>query len=508
MPTLVHHLAATSQRTPNAKAIVLQDRAVSYGELWANVIKVGQHLRQQGLEPGQRVATLMENSPEYVACYYGTLSVGGIVVALNPADKAKTHRHILKHCDVSYLISDGTHRELAPLSERLPKTCGVITLGEPRKPLPIAADLLEDILATDAVADDIELDDLSAEQLATIIYTSGTTGDPKGVMLSHNNLLTNTLSIVEYLGLSSSDSIVNVLPFNYSYGNSVLHTHLMVGGKIILENSLLYPRKVLERMEHEKTTGFSGVPSTFALMLDRLSLGEAQLQNLRYITQAGGPMPAAHIERLQKQLPAVAIFVMYGQTEASARLTYLPAAQLKEKLGSCGIPIPGVEIEIRDKDGHGVTQGESGEIYARGTNVMQGYWKNPKATEEVLIDGWLKTGDQAHQDSDGFVFIEGRSSDMIKSGAHRIKPQEIEETISELEGIVEVGVVGVPDDFLGQAIKAAIVLRKNSELDMKQVQRYCKQNLAQYKIPKQIVFLNELPKTSSGKIQRQQLVEL
>jgi acyl-CoA synthetase (AMP-forming)/AMP-acid ligase II len=345
------------------------------------------------------------------------------------------------------------------------------------------------------------------EQAAAIIYTSGTTGAPKGVTLSHRNFGANVVSILDYLQLSDADRIVNVLPFYYSYGNSVLHTHLAAGGCVILENSLAYPHAVLQRMVDERATGFSGVPSTFALLLNRVKLEHYDLSALRYLTQAGGPMSPAHIRRLRQVLPHAKLFVMYGQTEATARITYLPPEKLDAKLGSVGIAIPGVEVQIRDECDREVAPDEAGEICVRGANVMQGYWNDPRESARVLIDGWLHTGDIARRDKDGYIFIVGRRSDMIKTGAHRVSPQEIEEVIAELDGVAEVAAVGVADEILGEVIKAVIVPRAGCALDKRGVQAHCHARLALYKVPKHVEFVAELPKTASGKLKRFSLRE-
>jgi acyl-CoA synthetase (AMP-forming)/AMP-acid ligase II len=255
-------------------------------------------------------------------------------------------------------------------------------------------------------------------------------------------------------------------------------------------------------MEQEAVSGFSGVPSTFALLLSRVNLADYDLSELRYITQAGGAMAPALADRLINALPHTQLFIMYGQTEASARLTYLPPHMLEKKRGSIGIAIPNTTIEVRNKSGRVTAPGETGEICANGENIMQGYWKDKEKTREVLKDGWLYTGDLAHTDADGYLYIDGRSSDMIKSGANRISPKEIEEVIQELEDVHEVAVVGTPDELLGEIIKAYVVPKKGSELKQMTIQRHCKSNLAIYKIPKFIEFIEELPKTASGKIQK------
>jgi acyl-CoA synthetase (AMP-forming)/AMP-acid ligase II len=220
------------------------------------------------------------------------------------------------------------------------------------------------------------------------------------------------------------------------------------------------------------------------------------------MTQAGGPMAPASINRLLAEIPHIDFIVMYGQTEASARLSYLPAEKLQKKMGSIGIAIPGVTLEIRNEKGMKVAGGESGEIYATGENIMLGYWNAPELTKEVINDGWLKTGDLAHYDKDGYIYIDGRSSEMIKVGANRISPKEIEEVIVAIDGVEEVAAIGIPDEILGQVIKVFIVQNPGAILEERNIMAHCKKNLATYKMPKIINFVNELPKTASGKIKR------
>lgn len=500
-PSLVERLRISAARLPTAIALIKNEQRVSYAALWNETARVASFLRTRNLSTGGRVALLMENSPRYVAAYYGVLAAGGVVVALNTAAKARDIGNWLRHCGASWLIADAQHPELSailhsdavghclvngePIADVEAETWGAIDASEPHAPPTCPAD------ATDAA----------------IIYTSGTTGQPKGVTLSHANLAANTDSILAYLNLTHADRSLNVLPFYYSYGNSVLHTHLSTGASIVLENSLMYPHALLEKMAAEAVTGFAGVPSTYALLLSRTRMEAYDLRKLRYVTQAGGAMAPALIERLRTALPHVQIIVMYGQTEATARLTYLPSARLQEKLGAAGIAIPGVRLEIRDDDGRALPAGGVGEIYAAGENIMRGYWRDPETTQQTVIAGWLKTGDLAHMDDEGFVFIQGRRSDIIKSGAHRINPKEIEETIAELEAVAEVAVVGVTDELLGQAIKAIVVLRAGANLNAMAVRAHCHKQLAMFKIPRQIEFAAGLPKTASGKVQRYLLTE-
>ena len=498
--TLVHALARSAEAYPDRAALILGPRAVSYARLYHMAAALAEHLAARGLAVGDRVALLSRNSPEYAAAYYGIQAAGGVAVALNVEAKARDLGNWLRHCEARWLIADARHPELPQLLAQ-PHDWRIILIGEVPPGLDVEPhESFGDIV--DAAHEPRLAARAAGDELAAIIYTSGTTGEPKGVTLSHRNLYANIQSILSYLRLADDEIIVNVLPFYYSYGNSILHTHVAVGGTIVLENSLLYPQRVLQSLARHRATGFSGVPSTFTLLLGRARVEAHDLSALRYVTQAGGPLAPSYIRRWRELVPHARFFVMYGQTEASARLTWLPPERLDEKMGSVGIPIPGVEIELRDEHGRVVPEGETGEIWARGENIMQGYWRNPERTAETIVDGWLRTGDLARRDADGFLYIVGRNADMIKSGAHRIHPKDIEEAISELDGVVEVAVVGVPDELLGQVVKAVIVAAPDSGLDERRVKAHCRERLAQYKVPRTVEFVEELPKTASGKIRR------
>jgi long-chain acyl-CoA synthetase len=498
--SLVDYLRRSVKRRPDAEAVVHRGRSVSYGQLWHDVCALAAFMKERGLRPGDRVAILLENSPEYIAAYYGTLMAGGVAVALNTAAKARDLANWLTHSGASWLIADALHPELGEISGEANLKLSLICVGGTGPMVKDAAGW-DNIIGNAARLPD-PLCAFAQDSVAAIIYTSGTTGRPKGVTLSHRNLVSNVDSILAYLGLTSEDRCLNVLPFYYSYGASVLHTHLAVGATLVLEGSLVYVHNVMARMQSERITGFYGVPSTYALILSRTKLSNYNLSSLRYMTQAGGAMAPAHIKRLREEIPHVRFFVMYGQTEATARLSYLPAEMLERKLGSAGIPIPNVQLEIRDEQGNQVPRGTVGEIYAHGPNIMNGYWRDPAATGEVIKEGWLRTGDIAYMDDDGYIFIQGRASDIIKSGGHRIAPNDIEEAIAELAGVSEVAVVGVDDEILGQTIKAIIVLRPGAEVTPMVVKAHCLRRLPTYKVPKFIEFEDILPRTASGKIRR------
>jgi acyl-coenzyme A synthetase/AMP-(fatty) acid ligase len=296
-----------------------------------------------------------------------------------------------------------------------------------------------------------------------------------------------------------------VLPFFYSYGNSILMSHFAVHATLVVHQNLVYPNSVLDMMKKENVTGFSGVPSTYAILLNRSSIRNHRFPNLTYLAQAGGAMSPKLAQELKTILPDVNIFIMYGQTEASARLSYLDPHKLLLKAGSIGKAIPGVTLHLLKPEGKPVTVGETGEIVAQGENIMAGYWEDPAATKSVLREEGLWTGDLARIDDEGYLYIVSRKSELIKSGAHRIGPKEIEEVILEHESVHEVAVFGIEDEILGEAIKACIVLKDHAACTKKQMMRHCRQNLPAYKVPHHFEFLKQLPKTASGKIKKNEL---
>ena len=297
------------------------------------------------------------------------------------------------------------------------------------------------------------------------------------------------------------------LPFYYCFGTSLLHTHLRVGGRLVLCNSFVYPQVALDLMEAEQCTGFAGVPSMYQTLLRNSAFPRRAFPHLRKIQQAGGKLPSVLIQELVDTLPDAEIYIMYGQTEATARLSYLLPSLLETKLGSVGRGIPGVELRVLEKSGKEVAPGEVGEIYARGDNVSPGYYKNPEATVGKFVDGLLRTGDLATVDEDGFIYIVDRTADFIKSQGYRVSSQQVEEAILHLPDVVAAAVIGEPDLALGEAIIAYAVIRAGSELSPEDVHAHCRQHLPRYMWPKDVLFLDSLPKSAQGKIVKSVLRE-
>ncbi|MDY0041584.1 MAG: AMP-binding protein [Desulforhabdus sp.] len=480
---------------PEKTAVVHDDERLSYGELRRRAGCIGQWLLDSGLEKGDRVALLTDQPDAYIASYFGILAAGGIVVGLNTQTSERALLSVLSDCQASLVLS---HERYGKYTEVVVE---VSSVGRMVVDIPS----LWKVGCSDEQLAVLELD---PEDIGQIIYTSGTTGTPKGVMLRHRNLVANTLSTVSYLGLTERDSVMAILPFFYSYGNSVLLSHICVGGTLVVNQSFLYPKVILDQMVAEQVTGFSGVPSSFAILLNRSPVRQYRFPALRYLTQAGAAMAPALAGQLREVFPGVEIYIMYGQTEAAPRLSYLDPRRLVDKAGSIGKAIPGVELTVCRPDGSEVGVGEVGEIVAAGENIMAGYWRNPEETAKVLKSGKLWTGDLARVDGDGFLFIEGRKSSLIKSGSHRIAPKEIEEVIMECDGVHEVAVIGVPDDILGEKIAAFTVLKEGARLSGKDVIQHCRHQLPVFKVPQEVVFLAELPKTDTGKVKTGELLHI
>jgi long-chain acyl-CoA synthetase len=507
MASVPARVAEIARRHPGRTAIVGDDRRIDYAGFWREAQRFARALRMRGLQPGDRVAILLPNRIEAAVACYGTWLAGGIAAPLNVQARERDFQAWLAHCDARHAVFEMRHGDALAALDTIDATRA---LPLERWAIDGEHPLLsnDDVDATGIDPTDIDIDPASigGDDTALILYTSGTTGAPKGVTLTHGNLLANASAVVRYLALDERDSVLSILAFYYAYGASVLHTHLISGGCVVLAPNLLFPHLLMDTIARERITGFSGVPSTFALLLERVKLADYDLSSLRYLTQAGGAMSPVLTRRLRAALPHARLFVMYGQTEATSRLTWLPPERLDEKLGSVGIPVEGVELRIVHEDGRDAAIGDIGEVRVRGANVMRGYWNNPEASSLVLVDGWLRTGDLGHLDADGVLWLAGRRSDMIKTGAHRVHPGDIEDVIAEMPGVSEVAVVGVDDAVLGQVIKAFVVapgLPPNSE---NQIKAHCRERLATYKIPRDIAFVTALPRTASGKVRRAALL--
>jgi acyl-CoA synthetase (AMP-forming)/AMP-acid ligase II len=498
------YLFISTQRFPDKAFIIHGKRRYTYSELLDASLTLAKWLLSKDIQSSFRAAILTDNPFEYISSYFAILIAGGIAVGMNTQTSERTLKTILNDCKPTIAFANSKFRGyIEKVSDTIPSLTTVVLSGSnndlPSDKSSSWFDCTQIMKLT--TADNFQPPTISPSTVAQIIYTSGTTGNPKGVMLRHSNLTANTNSIVEYLRLTDKDRVMAVLPFFYSYGNSVLLTHIAVGGSMVVNQNFLYPNVILDEMVRENVTGFSGVPSTYAILLNRSAIRQYQFPKLRYVTQAGAAMSPKLVHSLKEIMPTTDIFIMYGQTEATARLSYLDPQEIYRKAGSIGKAIPGVTLQILERGGNPVqASGEVGEIVAQGDNIMNGYWEKPEETAKALRSGYLHTGDLAKMAEEGFLYIVSRKNDMIKSGSHRIAPKEIEEIILEHDAVHEVAVVGIEDDILGESIKACIVSKTDTPFNAKEIILHCRRNLPAYKIPHHVTFYDELPKTATGKI--------
>lgn len=503
-------LERSAETSPDKEAVWYKNQWMTFSGLEALSNKMGNYLKDNGVNRGDRVAILYENSFDYVIAYYGILKIGGVTVALNTETTTDALIYTLNHSGAKAIITTKRYsRFLVPALSKIPDLKLVVIDQENLSAYEAVGHCHQESLKTVyAESNDhhpavrcIDID------LASIVYTSGSTGKPKGVTLSHLNVVTNTRSIVEYLRLTAADRVMTVLPFYYIYGKSLLNTHFSVGGSVVVDNRFTYPQVILDTMKKTEVTGFSGVPSTFMILLNKSAIRKYRFESLRYVTQAGGAMAPAVQKEVAKVFAPAELFIMYGATEASARLSYLDPARLEDKWGSIGKGIPNVDLFTADEKGNRLPPGQVGEIVARGANLMTGYWRDPDGTAQVMKNGLYYTGDLGIEDDEGFFFVKGRTKDIIKPGGFRVSAKEIEETILELNEVHETAVIGVDDPVLGEAVKAIIVPRDKTNPEETFIKKFLAKKLPSHKQPKYIEFRNSLPKNESGKVLKTVLKE-
>ncbi|MDY6950008.1 MAG: AMP-binding protein [Thermodesulfobacteriota bacterium] len=514
-----HFLEQSAARLADKVALICGDDRLTYLDVDSQSDSLARYLRNLGVQRQDRVAILLDNSIASVISLFGILKADAIFVILSPTMKAPKLSYILNDCSVEVLI---THpRKTRIVSKALantPSVRHVVWVGQasavPSLPTSEAqhhgfAQALSaaSYPPSPSPSSNIDMD------LAAIIYTSGSTGDPKGVMLTHLNMVSAATSIIGYLENQEDDIILNVLPLSFDYGLYQVLMAFKFGGTVVLERSFGYPYKVIDKMVQEKVTGFPGVPTIFAILLQLRDLKKYDFGSLRYITNTAAHLPVDFINKLKDSFPHVRIFPMYGLTECK-RVAYLPPEQLESRPESVGKGMPNEEVWIVDEQGRPVGPHVVGELVVRGSNVMLGYWGLTEETDQVLRQGTypgekaLYTGDLFKMDQDGFLYFVGRKDDMIKTKGERISPREIENCLHEMDGVVEAAVIGVPDHILGQAIQAFVAFRDGYVAKERDIIQHCRKNLEDFAVPKAVHCLDSLPKTPNGKIDKLALREM
>jgi long-chain acyl-CoA synthetase len=463
--------------------------SITFEQLHADSLKLANYIIQKN-GTGKNIVLISHNNIFFITCYLAILKSGNTCIPLNPTIEGENLLYICEQTDAKLAFVHSQVKAQFPGN--------FVVVNETDYKTWIDNSILNESLFPLTQNNDV----------AEIIFTSGSTGKPKGVMLSHGNIIANTSSIIEYLKLTTNDTMLVVMPFYYCYGLSLFHTHLKVGGKIIFNNSFVFLGSVLNDLKKYECTGFAGVPSHYQILLRKSkSFVTSEFPSLRYVTQAGGKLHKVFIQEFIDAHPKVTFFVMYGQTEATARLSHLPPKMLDTKLGSIGKGIPGVELKVVNEQWQEIAPGETGEIIAKGDNIMLGYYKDEKLTKEAIKDGWLRTNDLATIDEDGYIYIVARKMEMLKVAGKRISPKEIEEVILTMPEVIDCTIDGIDDVNLGEAIKASIVLNdeaKNS-LTAEDIRKYCFSKLASYKIPQVITFESNINVSATGKKVKQNI---
>lgn len=506
-----HLLRESSRRLPDKEALVHGEQRLSYRQLSSRVAHLAAGLRAAGLQRGDRVGIYLEASVPQVFSIFAVSQGGFVFVPINAQLFPEQVAHIVRDCGMKALITTPSKLEkLAAVHSQLAGLQFVLVTGNEEVPeigVPVRR---FDELAQASVPDQWN-DEAISKDLAAILYTSGSTGKPKGVMLSHHNIMAGSSIVSTYLELTCADRILAVLPFSFDAGLNQLITAIHQGGTLILIN-FVFARDIVQMLLKERVTGLAGVPTLWSLLAQANSTVQKQpLPDLRYITNTGGAMPQTVLKVLRTSLPATKVFLMYGLTEAF-RSTYLPPDQVDLRPTSMGKAIPDSEILVINEHGQLCRSGEIGELVHRGPTVSMGYWGRPEDTKVALRPNPLLppelgdcervcySGDLVKMDDAGFLYYVGRRDTMIKVSGFRISPTEIEEVLFQSGELRQAAVIGIPDQELGQSVKAFVVARDGVEPDAERLITYCGERMPRYMVPKAIEILSELPKTTSGKV--------
>ncbi len=518
MSELLHELIrGTARRKPAQEAVAYKERSLDYRSLWGAIETAANAFAAIGLRRGERLAIYLEKRMETLIAMFGAAAAGGAFFPINPALKARQVGYIIRDCNVRILVTSASRAaELAEEISKSPDLNALVLVDRD-----VAADAITAIRVTthdwEALMADRRAGAMSRvidADMAAILYTSGSTGNPKGVVLSHRNMVAGARSVSQYLENSTTDRILSVLPLSFDAGLSQLTTAFAVGAKAVLLNYLL-ARDVVRACAAERITGLTGVPPLW-IQLAELEWPEAARDSMRYFANTGGHMPFATLQRLRAALPRAKPYLMYGLTEAF-RSTYLDPAEVDRRPDSIGKAIPNAEILVVRPDGEPCAADEPGELVHRGALVSMGYWNDAERTAERFrpLPGQAKalcipelavwSGDIVRRDAEGFLYFVGRRDEMIKTSGYRVSPTEVEEVVYATGLVGAAAAIGVPHPRLGQGIIVVATPPAGGRLDGSELLIQCRQNMPQYMVPLLIEQRGSLPRNPNGKIDRKLL---
>ena len=502
--TLGEMLSESAERYGEKAALVFRDVPLSYSALWAAVQGVATGLSALGIGQGDKIGLLLPNCPPFVMSLYGAAFIGAVTVPVNPLLKPAELEYIWRDSGVKLVVTAGALLpNVVAARPQLPDLKHIVLItpkSELSEELRDTAGLLEfsELLS---VGYGIHISDLilpEPSDCAVIIYTSGTTGHPKGAMLSHHNLLSNVGQIQKVLKFEPTDVLMTTLPLFHSFAGTVcMHLVLATGGSAVLMENFV-PTKIMETLETHKVTIFPAVPAMLNALLNLKTEREYDLAALRYFVSGGAPLPSATLAAVETKF-GVTVLEGDGPTECSPVTSINPPVGVR-KVNSVGLALPGVEVAIFDDGDQPVPIDTVGEIVVRGDNVMIGYLNQPEATAEAMTGGWYHTGDLGTIDSDGYIFIVDRKKDMIISGGLNVYPREIEEVLYSHVAVLDAAVIGISDALRGEDVMAVIVKKPDAAVSEREIVAYCRERLANYKVPRKVLFRETLPRGGTGKV--------
>jgi long-chain acyl-CoA synthetase len=502
-------LNLSTELHPQKTALIFNDKRYTYSQLTGWVCQLARGFKEIGLKRNDRVVIYLDNCPETIASMYAILVADGIFVVVNDQVKYKKLTYIINNCEAAYCLTALRHIKNPDIISSLQKDCpslrNVLFIDEP----PVEGISIHQF--NSCSYEPVESKNIDID-IAGIIYTSGSTGFPKGVTMTHLNMVSAIRSITTYLRNTERDILLNVLPLSFDYGLYQVLMCYYFGGTLVLQRDMVYIYKTIEVLQNEKVTGFPIIPTILSLLLRMKNLESIDLGSLRYISNTGAALQIQHIKKFRYLFSHVQIFSMYGLTECK-RVSYLAPEEINRKPTSVGKAMPNLEVMIVDDNWNLLPPNTTGRLVVRGMSVMQGYWQDKKGTDERIKQGrhpferFLDTGDLFKMDEEGYLYFIGRNDDLLKVKGERVAPSEVESILNQYPGIMDVAVIGKPDEEWGSRVTAFVVPDGGyNTIETNALLRYCKDHLEDIAVPKEIVIVKELPRNQNGKIDKNTLL--
>ncbi len=486
---IAQHVERARLFWPDKAAIHFEGQEITYAQLNAQANRVANALAAAGVQPGERVALFLPNIPAFAETYLGTLKRGAVAVSLNAMLKADEVAYIVNDCEAAWMFTTADLLPHVPL-DRLPSLRGVVVCEGEGAGHPTLDAWLE------PASDQARAADCDRNDPAAILYTSGTTGFPKGATLSHGNVVSNIYATVHHAGMTPDDRLLLFLPLFHCFGqNFIMNAAFTTGATVVLHRRFV-PDVVLDSIRRDHPTMFFAVPTIYIHFLNA-DVAPEDMASLRYYFTAAANMPPEIVRRWQERF-GLTIYEGYGLTECSPFACY--NHDFRYKAGTVGQPIENVEVKILDEEGNELPPGEWGEICIKGPNVMLGYWNKPEATAKAIQNGWLRSGDIGVMDDEGYIRIVDRTKDMINVAGFKVFPAEVEHVLYRHPAVHEAAVIGVPDEIKGERVVAHIVLKPGHQATAEEFEAFCRERMANYKVPREFVFVDALPKSATGKV--------